>query len=231
MELTWHGHACIELATDAGTDVLVDPFLADNPTTETAPEDLDPDVVALTHGHFDHVADAHRFEAPVLCQPELTAFLADHGHDEAIGFNVGGTYEAGAVAFTMVQAFHSSGTPGDDADFEGYGGTPAGYVIDDGETRLYVAGDTGLFGDMRDVIGDVHDPDAAAVPIGDHYTMGPHDAAIAVDWLGVDVAVPLHYDTFPPIEQDPDDFAEAVTAADVVVPAVGQTVDLGGPPF
>lgn len=226
MELTWHGHACIGLATDPDTDVLVDPFLTENPVAETDPTDLAPDVVALTHGHFDHVADAHRFDAPVLCQPELTGMLADRGHDDAVGFNVGGTYEQAGVAFTMVQAFHSSGVPGDDADFEGYGGTPAGYVIDDGSTAVYVAGDTGLFGDMRTVVGDVHDPDAAVLPIGDHYTMGPGDAATAVDWLGVAAAVPVHYDTFPPIEQDPDAFADAVDGADVAVPAVGQTIEL-----
>ncbi|MDY6779893.1 MAG: metal-dependent hydrolase [Halobacteria archaeon] len=224
MEITWYGHSFFEVVTSNGTEVLVDPFITDNPTNDVSPDEFDPDVVAVTHGHFDHLADAPAFDAPVVCQPEITEWLADQGHEDAVGFNVGGTYEHDGVSFTMVQAFHSSGTPGESEDFEGYGGTPAGYVIDDGDTTFYHSGDTALFGDMKTVVRDVYEPDVAAVPIGDHFTMGPEDAATAVGWLGVDDALPMHYDTFPPIEQDPDEFAEA-TDADVTVLEVGDTAD------
>ncbi|MFW5984198.1 MAG: MBL fold metallo-hydrolase, partial [Halobacteria archaeon] len=110
--------------------------------------------------------------------------------------------------------------------FDRYTGTPAGFVIDDGKTRFYHAGDTSLFGDMKTVVRDISEPDSAAVPIGDHFTMGPRDAATAVDWLGVDDAFPMHYDTFPPIQQDPEVFVEAVDNANVHIPEPGETVVL-----
>lgn len=105
-----------------------------------------------------------------------------------------------------------------------YGGVGTGFVIDDGETRFYHAGDTGLFGDMKTVIGDVYSPDVAAVPIGDEVTMGPEYAAIAVDWLGIDAAFPMHYDTWPRIEQDPQEFADQASNIGVFTPDVGETV-------
>jgi L-ascorbate metabolism protein UlaG (beta-lactamase superfamily) len=223
MEITHHGHSFFELEAD-GTEVLIDPFVGDNPHTDATPEEFDPDVVAVTHGHHDHLGDAHRFDATVVCQPEIAGYLGENGAD-TVGMNIGGTYEEEGIGFTMVQAFHSSGFP-DDGDFDGYGGTPSGYVIDDGEVRFYHAGDTGLFGDMKTVVRDVYAPDAAAVPIGDHFTMGPEDAATAVGWLGVDDAFPMHYSTFPPIEQDPDAFADAVEDATVHLPEPGETVVL-----
>jgi L-ascorbate metabolism protein UlaG (beta-lactamase superfamily) len=222
MRVTWHGHSFFELEAD-GTTVLIDPFLDGNPATDAEPGGFDADVVAVTHGHHDHAGDADRFDAPVVCQPELAGYYGEKGV-EATGMNVGGTYEDG-VEFTMTKAFHSSGAP-EDGDFDRYGGTPAGFVVDDGETRFYHAGDTSLFGDMKTVVRDVYAPDAAAVPIGDRFTMGPHDAATAVDWLGVDEAFPMHYDTFPPIEQDPVEFADTVDGARVHVPEPGETVVL-----
>jgi L-ascorbate metabolism protein UlaG (beta-lactamase superfamily) len=223
MRVTWHGHSFFELEAN-GTTVLVDPFLDGNPGTDAEPADFDPDVVAVTHGHHDHAGDGDRFDAPVVCQPELAEYYGEKGVD-ATGMNVGGTYEEEDVEFTMTKAFHSSGAP-EDGDFDRYAGTPAGFVVDDGETRFYHAGDTSLFGDMKTVVRDVYSPDAAAVPIGDHFTMGPHDAATAVEWLGVEYAFPMHYDTFPPIEQDPDEFANGVERATVHVPEPGETVVL-----
>ena len=223
MEVTYHGHSFFEIGA-GGTNVLIDPFIGDNPMTEATPEEFDPDIVAVTHGHHDHMSDADRFDATVVCQPEIAGHLDGKGTN-TVGMNIGGTYEEDGVAFTMVQAFHSSGFP-DDGDFDGYGGTPSGYVVDGGDTLFYHAGDTGLFGDMKTVVRDVYAPDAAAVPIGDHFTMGPEDAATAVGWLGVDDAFPMHYNTFPPIEQDPEEFADAVEDATVRVPEPGETVYL-----
>ena len=225
MQLTWYGQSFFELETAAGTTVLLDPWMDGNPMNDVVPADFDPDLIAITHGHADHVADAHRFEGvPVLGQPETTGYLAEKGHEEAIGMNVSGTYEHDDVSVTATKAFHSSGAPLE-ADYDYYMGTPLGFVIDDGETAFYDAGDTGLFGDMKTVIRDVYAPDIAAVPIGDRHTMGPELAGLAVDWLGVDAAIPIHYDTFPIIEQDPEEFVDAVSDADVFVPDVGEPIE------
>lgn len=127
----------------------------------------------------------------------------------------------------MTQAFHSIGTSLLDVERVDYGGVGAGYVVDDGETRFYHAGDTCLFGDMRTVIGDVYDPDVAALPIGGHHTMEPGDAAVAAEWLDVDAVIPMHYGTFEEIEVDPTEFATAVSGPDVHVLDSGETIRFG----
>ena len=230
MHVTWHGHSTWHVEVGS-TELLIDPFFA-NPKTDRAPEDIDtPDAVLATHGHDDHVADVGAFtDTTVAGTPEVVGHLAEqHGiaEDDTLGFNLGGTVQVGDAYVTMHRADHTNGMG------EGFvapnGGSPAGYVISDTEptqvsdadaTTFYHAGDTGLMSEMRDVVGPFLEPDAAAVPVGDHFTMGPMQAAVAVDWLDVDYAFPMHYDTFPPIEQDPQDFADEVAAtgsdADVV---------------
>ena len=217
MELTWHGHAT--WAVTAGeTTFLIDPFF-DNPATSMTPEEVDePDFVLLTHGHADHIADADAFaDATLVSTPELAAFCSEEfGFDDTIGMNLGGTVACGDAFVTMVRADHTNGIM---TEYEMDAGMPTGLLVSDGHptgepdvTTFYHTGDTSLMSEMRDVIGAYLEPDAAAVPIGDHFTMGPEQAAIAVEWLGVDHAFPQHYDTFPPIEQDPADFREAVEA-------------------
>ena len=237
MQLTWHGHSTWYVEVGE-TTFLIDPFF-DNPKTSLTPEDIDdPDYLLLTHGHADHVADVDAFDScVVVSSPEITAFVDEaHQPEGTIGMNLGGTVELGDAFVTMHRADHTNGINtkyGQDA------GIPAGFIIsntkptqveDEESATFYHAGDTALMTEMRDVIGPFLEPDAAALPIGDHYTMGPWQAAIAVDWLDVDYALPMHYDTFPPIEVDPQDFVREVDAtgsdAEVVVLESDETFEL-----
>jgi len=208
--LTWLGHAAFRLDTEAGTRVYFDPFLTGNPRcpeSEQSPERCD--LVVLTHGHGDHLGDAvgiaRRFECPVVAAVELRDWLsASHGlpEDDSQSPNKGGTVSFAGVRLTMTDANHSSSN-WDDGKIV-YTGEPTGIVLrQDGGPTIYFAGDTNVFGDMA-LIRRLYAPDVAVLPIGDHYTMGPEEAALAAELLGAPRVVPCHYGTMPLLSGTPD---------------------------
>jgi L-ascorbate metabolism protein UlaG (beta-lactamase superfamily) len=204
MELTWLGHSAFRLDA-GGKRIYVDPFLNGNPKCpegEQTPERVD--VIALTHGHGDHVGDtvalAQKHGATVVALVELSGWLGKNGVDEdkLVAPNKGGTVDVDGVSFTLTNAFHSGSGPDGS-----YVGEPSGIVVRaDGKT-IYFAGDTCVFGDMQ-LIGRIYAPDLAVLPIGDHYTMGPREASVAIELLGVKRIVPCHWGTFGLLTGTPD---------------------------
>jgi L-ascorbate metabolism protein UlaG (beta-lactamase superfamily) len=217
--ITWYGHACVELRTPGGKTVLIDPWFG-NPRSPMAADAVERcDVMLVTHGHHDHLGSgpgqvrdadaltiARRTRPAWPCVHELSLWLADQLGDagaEIIGMNKGGTVDARGIRVSMVHADHSAGDWSAAGEGPLYLGEPVGFVLglEDGST-VYHAGDTALFGDLA-LIGEIHQPDLAMLPIGGHYTMGPADAARAVELLGVQAVLPLHYGTFPILAGSP----------------------------
>jgi L-ascorbate metabolism protein UlaG (beta-lactamase superfamily) len=185
-------------------------------------------MVCVTHAHGDHFGDAvavaKRLEIPLVAIYEI-AVAAEAQGAEAVGMNLGGSTTVGSTRITMTHAVHSSCFVGD-GKVEA-GGNPAGFVIDSG-ARVYHAGDTGVFGDMA-LIGELYRPDLALLPIGDFYTMGPREATKATELLGVHRVIPMHYNTFPAIQQDPEAFRSRVsekTQSEVIILRPGESYDL-----
>jgi L-ascorbate metabolism protein UlaG (beta-lactamase superfamily) len=226
--LTWLGHASFRLDSGSGKRVYIDPWL-DNPKCPDSEKDPDRcDVIALTHGHGDHVGStvelSKRFgPLPVVAMVELKGWLKQQGAevDDLPGPNKGGTVEAEGLKFTLTNAFHSSA-----ADDGTYVGEAAGLVVEleDGKT-IYFAGDTCVFGDMQ-VIGRIYSPDLAVLPIGGHFTMDPREAAVACELLGVQRVLPCHYGTFPLLAGTPDQLKERAPDVDVQDIDPGQSLTL-----
>ena len=214
--LTWLGHSSFRFDTPGGKRVYIDPFLNGNPKcpeSEQTPERVD--IIAITHGHGDHVGDAVELAkehgATVLAPVELANWLSGkQGVENVIDANKGGTVDIDGVRFTLVNAFHSSSN--NDGE---YMGEPCGIVVTvENGTKLYFAGDTCVFGDMQ-LIGRIYSPDVAILPIGGHYTMDPKEAAVALELLGVKRCVPCHYGTFPPLKGTPEQLQELAPDATI----------------
>ncbi len=207
MKLTYHGHSVVLIETKEKT-IIIDPFITGNGQTNLNASELKVDVILLTHGHNDHVGDtialANRNNALVVAPYELATYLSWQGVNVHT-MHIGGTqqFEFGTVKLT--QALHGSAYVEEETKNMVYTGMPAGILFSAEGKTIYHAGDTALFSDMK-MIGERNLIDVAFLPIGDNFTMGPVDAAQAAKWLKAKIVVPIHYNTFPIIKQDPEAF-------------------------
>ncbi len=229
--LTWLGHAAFRIDSPGGKRIYVDPFLHGNPScpeAEQEPERVD--LILLTHGHDDHVGDtlalAQTFSCPVIAHTELRGWLSTKGLSENMGEapNKGGTVDVGGITITLTDAKHSSSA------FENetfvYLGEPCGLVIGlENGFKLYFAGDTTVFGDMA-LIARIYEPDLVVLPIGDHFTMSPREAAVALELLGAKRCVPSHYGTFPLLTGTPERLRALAPGVTIEAPEPGGTIEL-----
>jgi L-ascorbate metabolism protein UlaG (beta-lactamase superfamily) len=238
MEIQFHGHSCFELI-EGDTRVLVDPFLKpNNPAAVVSGEDVDPTHIAISHGHVDHMADAvgvaTRSGAECVAIVEIANWLEEQGIEKVYDPNLGGTVRFDWGWIKLVPAWHTSTIAGSsEAPYSPtpgtVTGTPAGLLINLGGVTVYHAGDTCLFGDMR-LIAERNPVDVAMLPIGGHYTMDRHDAVAAAELVGAGTVIPMHFDTFPPVETDSAAFkseVEAKTPSSVVVLSPGESHSTG----
>jgi L-ascorbate metabolism protein UlaG (beta-lactamase superfamily) len=224
--LTWLGHASFRIDTAEGKRIYIDPFLNGNPK---CPEDeKDPeraDMIALTHGHGDHLGDtvaiAQKHGSVVIAPVELAAWLqSKHELENVHDPNKGDTVDLDGVTFTLTHAQHSSSN-----DQLEYMGEPCGIVVGADGKRVYFAGDTNAFGDMQ-LIARLYEPEVAVLPIGGHYTMDPKEAALALELLGVERCVPCHYGTFPVLKGTPDELAKLAPGVTIERLEPGESIAL-----
>jgi L-ascorbate metabolism protein UlaG (beta-lactamase superfamily) len=227
LKLTWLGHATFRIQTPAGKTILVDPWVMGNPMCPEAEKTVQKvDVMLCTHGHFDHIGDAveiaKKHNPVVVGIPELTGWLQKKGVQQTAMMNKGGTQTVGDIKVTMVHADHSCGIT--DGDQIVYGGEACGYVVEfENGVKIYHAGDTNVFGDME-IIRKLYKPDIAMLPIGDHFTMSPREAAYACGLLRPKVVIPMHFGTFPLLTGKPSALKKLVKGVEMLEMTPGKTL-------
>lgn len=209
MKLRYFSHSAFQLTTKNGVKILIDPFLDGNPTSPVRAKDVSADYIILTHGHGDHIGDAfaiaERCKSTFICVDEMADYCESKGH-KVHSMHIGGSYnfDFGRIKFTI--AHHGTKTS------DGYyGGAPAGVIVSADGKNVYHTGDTGLFYDMK-LIGEMTSIDVMLLPIGDNFTMGITDAVKAAELVSPKLVIPMHYDTFPVIKANPDEFMKKVAA-------------------
>ena len=229
VQITWLGHAAFKIVTPGGKVVLIDPWITSNPLCPAELKKFEKvDLMLVSHGHFDHIADAvdiaKATKPTVAAIVELAGWLESKGVENTIGFNKGGTINVDNIKVSMTHAIHTAGV-----EDRSYAGDAAGFVIEfENGFKLYHAGDTCAFSDMA-IIGELHRPDVAMLPIGDFYTMGPREAALAVRMLRVKHVIPMHYGTFPVLIGTPAELSESLQSlglndVEVITMKPGQTI-------
>ncbi|MFZ4450657.1 metal-dependent hydrolase [Salibacterium aidingense] len=227
MKVTYHGHSVVHIEAN-GKSILIDPFITGNDKCDLEADKVKPDIILLTHGHNDHVGDtvdiAKRNRSFVVAPFELATYLGWQGLDTH-PMHIGGSYTFDFGRVKLTQAFHGSSYTEEENQKIVYTGMPAGILFEAEGKTVYHMGDTGLFSDMK-LIGERHQVDLLFVPIGDNFTMGPEDAGQAVQWINPDYVVPVHYNTFPAIEQDGDAFVDSISPVNGKALNAGESVDL-----
>ena len=227
LKLTWVGHATFRIETPEGKTVYIDPWVMNNlkaPPSEKQVKKID--LMLITHGHGDHIGDAveiaKKHNPKVVGIPELCGWLKKKGVQNLFEMNKGGTQNIDGVKITMVHADHSCGIQ--DGDELVYGGEACGYVVEfSNGVKMYHAGDTNVFGDMH-IIRELYAPEIAMIPIGDHYTMSPREAAYACKLLQPKTVIPMHFGTFPVLTGSPAELRKLVTGMEVLEMQPGQTI-------